>query len=118
MVIDNYEFTQVNSAKYIGGIIDHKLNCIEHISYVEFKTSKGISIVRQLLAKRALLVLYHAYIYPYMTYCIEVWGCDSQTQLNGIVLLQKKIIRIKSFSNTTPLFLSMEGLPLRKILYF
>ena len=81
--------------------------------------SKGIGIMfkaRQFLTKKALLMLYHAYIYPYMTYCIEVWGCASQTQLNCLFLLQKKIIRILSFSHylahTNPLFLSMEVLPL------
>ena len=35
-------------------------------------------------------VVPYAYIYPYMTYCIEVWGCASQTQLNCLFLLQKK----------------------------
>ena len=44
---------------------------------------------RQSLSKRALLDLYYAYIYPYMTYCIEVWGCASQTQLNCLFLLHK-----------------------------
>ena len=44
---------------------------------------------RQFLSKRALLNLYYAYINPYMTYCIEVWGCASQTQLTCIFLLQK-----------------------------
>ena len=39
-------------------------------------------IARQFLTKKALLMLYYAYIYPYMTYCIEVWGHASQTQLN------------------------------------
>ena len=34
VVIDNHELTQVNSTKYLGVIIDHKLNWIEHISYV------------------------------------------------------------------------------------
>ena len=65
-----------------------------------------------------MLMLYHAYIYPYMTYCIEVWGCASQIQLNGLFLLQKKIIRIMSFSRylayTNPLFHSIEILPFRK----
>ena len=91
VVIDNHELTQVNSAKYFIVIIDHKLNWIEHISYVKSKISKGIRIMykaRQLLTKKALLMLYHAYIYPYMTYCIEVCGCASQTQ----------IIRILSYS--------------------
>ena len=78
--IDNHELTQVNSAKYLGVIIDHKLNWIEHISYVKSKMSKGIEIMykaRQFLTKKALLMLYHAYIFPYMTYCIEFWGCAS-----------------------------------------
>ena len=55
--------------------------------------SKGIGIMykaRQFFTIKALLMLYHAYIYPYMTYCIEVWGCASQTQLNCLFLLQKK----------------------------
>ena len=125
VVIDNHDLTQVKSAKYLGVIIDHKLNWIEHISYVKSKISKGIGIMykaRQFLTKKALLMLYHAYIYPYMTYCIEVWGCASQTQLNCLFLLQKKIIRIINFSHylahTNPLFLSMEVLPLRKIFFY
>ena len=55
--------------------------------------SKGIGIMykaRQFLTKKALLMLYYAYIFPYMIYCIEVWGCASQTQLNCLFLLQKK----------------------------
>ena len=42
VVIDNHELTQVNSGKYLGVIIDHKLNWVEHISYVKSKISKGI----------------------------------------------------------------------------
>ena len=125
VVIDNHVLTQVNSAKYLGVIIDHKLNWIEHISYVKSKMSKGIGIMykaRQFLTKKALLMLYHAYILPYMTYCIEVWGCASQTQLNCLFLLQKKIIRIMNFSHylahTNPLFLTMKVLPLRKIFFY
>ena len=60
----------INSAKYFGVIIDHKLNWIEHISYVKSKMSKGIGIMykaRQFLTKKALVMLYHAIIYPYMT---------------------------------------------------
>ena len=55
--------------------------------------SKGIEIMyksRQFLNKRALLDLYYAYINPYMTHCIEVCGCASQTQLNCIFFAAKK----------------------------
>ena len=54
---------------------------------------------KQFLTKKGLLMLYHAYIYPYMTYCTEVWGCASQPQLNCLLLFQKKITRILSFSH-------------------
>ena len=80
VVIDNHELTHIKSAKYFGVIIDHKLNGNEHIAYAKSKIFKGIGIMykaRHLLTKKALLMLYHAYIYPYMTYCIEVWSCVS-----------------------------------------
>ena len=50
--------------------------------------SKGIGIMykaRQFLTKKALLMFYHAYIYPYMTYCVEVWGAHVLLKLNSIV---------------------------------
>ena len=77
VVIDNHELTQVNCTKYLGVIIDHKLNWIEHISYVKSKISKGIGMMykaRQFLTKKALLMLYHAYIYTYMTYTVLKFG--------------------------------------------
>ena len=124
VVIDFHKLTEVNSAKYLGVIIDHKLNWIEHISYLKSKMSKGIRIMnkaRQFLTKKALLMLYRAFIFPYMTYCIELWGCASQTHHNCLFLLQKKIIRITSFSHhladTHPLFFLMEVLRLSKIFF-
>ena len=44
--------------KYLGVILDNKLNWIEHIGYVKNKVAKGIDIIckaRQLLTKKALL---------------------------------------------------------------
>ena len=55
--------------------------------------SKGIAIMykaRQFLTKKALLLLYQPYIVPYMTYCIEVWGCASQTQLKFYCSFKRK----------------------------
>ena len=54
---------------------------------------KGIGIMykaRQFLTKKALLMLYHAYVFPYMTYCIEAWGYASQTQLNSLFCSKRK----------------------------
>ena len=93
VITDNRMLTKVNSIKYLGIIIDHKLNWIDHITYVKAKISKGIGIIykaRRHINKHTLRNLYDAYIYPYLTYCIEVWGCDSKSQLNSLFLVQKK----------------------------
>ena len=42
VVIDNHQLTQVNSAKYLGVIINHKLNWIEHISYEKIKCLRAL----------------------------------------------------------------------------
>ena len=122
VIMDNNALTKVNSIKYLGVIVDYKLNWIDHITYVKNKISKGLGIMykaRRYLNKSSLKNLYHAYIYPYLTYCIEVWGCASKCQLNALLLLQKKIIRIMTFSpylaHTDPIYKDLAILPFDKI---
>ena len=82
ITMNGYVLNRVNSLKYLGVIIDHKLNWIEHIAYVRNKISKGIGIMfkaRVALDKNSLMNLYYSYIYPYLIYCIEVWGTASKT---------------------------------------
>ena len=122
IVMDNTILAKTSSLKYLGVIVDHKLNWIEHISYVRNKVSKGIGIMykaRRFLNKKSLLSLYHSYIYPYLIYCIEVWGCAAPSHLHSLFLLQKKIVRIMTFApylaHTEPIFNSLELLPVEKI---
>ena len=103
VIMDNRVLTKVNSIKYLGilVIVDHKLNWIDHITYVKAKISKRIGIMykaRRHLNKHSLRNLYYAYIYPYLTYCIEVWGCASKCQLNSLFLVQKKSQNYDIFS--------------------
>ena len=54
--MDNTILVKTSSLKYLGVIVDHKLNWIEHISYVRNKVSKGIGImykVRRFLNKKS-----------------------------------------------------------------
>ena len=111
---------RVNSIKYLGVIIDHKLNWIEHIAYVKNKISKGVGILfraRHLLC-RSLINLYYSFVYPYLIYCIEAWGSACQTHLHPLLLTQKKVIRVITFSpylaHTDPIFKHLNILPLNK----
>ena len=94
----------INSAshlQYLGVIIDSKLNCTPHITYVKNKISKGIGIMfkaRDYLNKNCLSNLYHTYIFPYFIYCIEVWGNACHCHLLPLFLTQEKIIWLITFS--------------------
>ena len=57
---------RASQVKYLGIIIDHKLNYILH-KYVKNKIAKGVGIMykaKRFLNKACLTNLYHTYIYP------------------------------------------------------
>ena len=122
VIMDHITRTKVSSIKYLGVIVDHKLNWIDHIIYVKNKLSKGMGIVykaRRYLNKGSLKNLYYTYVYPYFIYCIEVWESAANCHLNSLFLLQKKIIRIMTFSlylaHTGSISIDLAILPFDKI---
>ena len=65
IIMGNQILTKVNSIKYLGIIVDHKLNWLDHITYVKPKISKGIGIMYKAwkyLNKNSLKILYHVYL--------------------------------------------------------
>ena len=95
--VNGVSLQSTNSIKYLGVIIDHKLNLTQHIAHVKNKVSRGIGIkyrARNYLTKNSLKSLYFSYIYLDLIYCVEIWGISPQTHLKPLLLLQKKIVRI------------------------
>ena len=110
------------STKFLGVIIDNKLKWTEHIMYIKNKISKSIGIlykIRNFINKQTLINLYHTFVFPYIIYCIEIWGNACHTYLDCLIKQQKKIIRIITFSyytaSTGPLFDSLNILRLEKL---
>ena len=61
------------------------------------KNAKGIDIIlksRKVFSNEALLSLYHTFVYPYLSYCIHVWGKAYNIHLNDLIVLQNKTMRI------------------------
>ena len=109
--INGSQINQVDKAKFLGIIIDNKLNWSEHIKYTTKKISKGIGIIikaRKLFNQDTLLTLYNTMVLPFISYCIHVWGKSATTHLEKIHRIQKKIIRIicgvRPRTHTQPLF--------------
>ena len=95
MEIQSEIINQVQHTKFLGIIIDKKLTWFDHIAFIQTKISKGIYIMCK--AKRFVNIhyfkqLYYTFIYPYLIYCIEVWGNTKKTYLDRLTKLGKKFV--------------------------
>jgi len=68
-----------------------------------------------------LKVLYNSLIYPFFTYGVHVWGLTYRTYLNPLITLQKRLVRIMTFSeplsHSEPLFKSLNLLKFYDIIH-
>ena len=120
--ISNNAIDRSINTKFLGVIIDNKLNWAAHILYIKNKISKSIGIIykiRHFLDKRSLRNMYFTFIYPYLIYCLEIWGNTYETHLNPLIKIQKRSIRTITFSHyqdhTGPLFDRLNILDLKKL---
>ena len=68
------------------------------------------------------MTLYNSFVYPYIKYCIEVWGGASDKSIKSLFKVQKRAVRIiKSASylaHTRPIFHALNILNIYKIYEF
>ena len=97
IIIDGKQIMEVNETKFLGVIIDNNLNWKPHITYISKKVAKGIGTIlkaRKVFNNATLSTLYFILVYPYLNYCIHVWGRAYNTHLKDLFVLQNKVIRI------------------------
>ena len=95
--INNTSLSQCEQTRYLGLILDSDLKFHKHIDYVCSKVSRSIGIfyrIRDFVPNKVLSTLYYSLIYPFLIYCVLIWGNTNVTHLNKLVVLQKKVIRI------------------------
>ena len=63
--------------------------------------------------------MYYSFVFPYLIYCVEIWGSSLKSYLDPLVKIQKKCIRTISFSEyfapSEPLFPKLNILNLNKL---
>ena len=97
--IDNNVIERVKERVFLGVILDEHLSWRPHILRVSRKISKSISIIYKssfCVPKPSLRSLYYSLVYPYLIYCVSVWGSIYQSNLNRVIILQKTILRLLS----------------------
>ena len=120
-ILDNI-IPQKDVTKFLGVFIDNKLSWKNHISHVCNKVSKSIGTlyrIRDNLNSACKKLIYYSIIYPYLQYCISIWGAACATTLKPLVVLQKRAIRIVSsvgfLEHTNDPFKSLKILKLNDI---
>ena len=125
LYINHKLIKQVQSLKYLGVYLDSNLNWKSQIQYLSKKIKRSIRVlskIRYYVNINILIQLYYSLIYPFLTYAITIWGNTYESTLKQILILQKKAIRIITFSDfkehTLPLFRELKILRLTDLFFF
>ena len=116
----NVEFVDVSN--FLGVRMDNNLTFELHIEVICGKISKLTGIfykLRNFVPRKYLINLYNTLVLPHLIYCNTIWGGTFPTHTNKILLLQKKLIRIITFSPylapTKELFLECKILKINEL---
>ena len=95
--------------------------------YVNYqkKVSRSVGVLlklRHFVPTNILVQLYYSIVFPYISYGVIIWGNTYKTNIQPIVILQKKAIRIITFSHyrahTSPIFKRLKLLKFSDIVLF
>ena len=124
LLVNNKPIKEKKSIRYLGIIIDSHLTWKSHISFIGKKIRRNIGIIsklRHFVNNKILINLYYALIYPFLTYGIVIWGNTYFSNVKPILTLQKKVIRIMTFSgfhdHTNGIFIELKLLKFPEIVF-
>jgi hypothetical protein len=111
--------------KLLGIYLDENLSFDAHIDHVCNKISQSNYIInrsKNFLPYASLRTLYFALIHSHLLYCLPIYSCTSQKNINKLILAQKKAIRsvcnAKYRDHTTPLFKKTKVMPLCQLITY
>lgn len=91
------DITQVQSHKYLGIVIDHKLKWTEHINILTKKIRRTIYkflLLRDIMSIENMRTIYMALVQAHLNYGITAWGGAAQNTISKLKVAQKRIIKI------------------------
>ena len=104
--------------------MDYNLNWKDHVFELSKKVSRGIGILfklRDFVSTDILIQVYCSLIYLFLIYAVLVWGHIYKRNLHPLVILQKKAMKIMTFSgfreHSFPLFKRLKLLKFLDIVY-
>ena len=95
--INNVPIKKVTQTKFLGVIIDDKLNWRAHIQYLAKKLRSAAAVlcrIRHCVPKENYKNIYYALFESHISYGITVWGGVGKTKIEQIFKIQKHCIRV------------------------
>ena len=102
--VNNYCIKQVEEFRYLGVIIDNKLNWTKHIDYLCTQVSKASGILYRYKTKMpnfALKLIYHSLIGSKLRYGVTAWGSAKSTALQKLNMLNDRAVTNLKLSTET-----------------
>ena len=122
LMIKNVKIKQEQHTKFLGVILDQRLTFLNHIMLIKGKMARALGVLykcKKSLKQNTLLTLYNAFLYPYINYCISVWGNTYQAYLKPLIKLQNRAIRTVTGSSwdesAAPLYKKVKALSINKL---
>ena len=115
---DNHPLKEGRAYKLLGIYLDEHLTLNSHVNHIVSKLTKSLYCIKQtkhILTLKGLKALYFSLIHSHLTYCTSIMSLITAKNLNRILKIQKKAIRIITNStytaHTNPLYCKHKILP-------
>ena len=95
--VNGQKIKLVDNVKFLGVIMDDKLNWDHQIKHLEDKMLSNIVLikrVRKFLPEKHLKTIYHSLFLSHLTYGISCWGGAYPSKFQKLFNIQKRCIRI------------------------
>ena len=95
--INGRKIKRVDKTRFLGVIIDDKLNWDPHIEHLENKMLSTIVLVkrvRKVIPESHYKAIYHSLFESHLSYCISCWGGAYSSKLDKLFRIQKRCMRI------------------------
>lgn len=95
--IDSNDIQPVEHTKFLGLIVDKHVTWNDHIVKLKSKMSSGLFVLRTMSkysTTEVLKMIYFAHIHSHLSYGIVLYGATSNKNLESLLILQKKSLRI------------------------
>ena len=88
--------------KHLGVVIDQHLSWSNHIDNIASRLSRSVGMlskIRYYVNESTLRMIYYGIFSSILTYASQIWGQIENKQVNRVIKLQDRAIRIINFAN-------------------